>query len=177
MKRTYRNYMKETRTFTHPVFGKNRAININNEPWIVAADILRIFGKTSDVGRNLLTHLNVSEFKKDDVGTKKEVFVVSESGFYGLVSDMAGENDAEALRLWASQEIFPLMKADPHTVLRVPANEGTTKPEVLKEIRTESKPASKPVSKAAQEIHTTLSGIKLSIRKSGTDAYEISLAF
>lgn len=75
--------------FENAEFGTIRTIEINNEPWIMAADVCKIFGVTN--GRNITARLDEDEkdvYTVDTPGGKQNVTFVNESGLYNMLLSM-----------------------------------------------------------------------------------------
>lgn len=86
----------ELKIFNNPEFGTVRILEINGEPWVMAADVCKAFGVTN--GRNITARLDEDEkavYSVDTLGGKQNVTFVNESGLYNMLLSM-NPNKAKA---------------------------------------------------------------------------------
>ena len=113
--------------FENAEFGAIRTIEINNEPWIMASDVCKIFGVTN--GRNITARLDEDEkdvYTVDTPGGKQNVTFVNESGLYNMLLSMnpskakaRGISDSEIanrqdqlkrFKRWITHEVLPSIR-------------------------------------------------------------------
>lgn len=102
--------MNEIQVFNNSQFGDVRSINMNGEPWFVAADVCRAL----DVGnsRQALTRLDEDEkgvISTDTPGGKQEMAIVNEPGLYALVLG-SRKPEAKAFKRWITHDIIPAIR-------------------------------------------------------------------
>ena len=125
--------MNEIQLFSNPEFGNVRVIDINGEPWFVAADVANALGysNTSDaVSRHV-----PDKYKKDGIGIRdtigREQFptLINEAGMYELVLRSKLPN-AEKFSDWACEEVLPAIRKHgaymtPDTIERILSDPDT----------------------------------------------------
>lgn len=105
---------KNLSTFVSDQFGSIRTLNIDGEPWFVAADVCRALGLEQ-------THKALHRLDSDEVGggikiphpqspeKTIEVSIVSESGLYSLVL-ASRKPEAKAFKRWITHEVIPAIR-------------------------------------------------------------------
>lgn len=103
----------EVEVFTHKDFGQIRTIQIDGEPWFIAADICRALdlGQTTNAVRRLdrdeVARVGGLNLNKGAVGG--EINAVSEAGMYALVLS-SRKPEAKAFKRWVTHEVIPSIR-------------------------------------------------------------------
>lgn len=102
--------MNDLMIFSNEEFGNVRAIQIEGEPWFVAADVCRTLeiGNTSQA----LSRLDADEkgvISNDTPGGKQEMSIVNEPGLYTLVLGSRKE-EAKAFKRWITHDVIPSIR-------------------------------------------------------------------
>jgi prophage antirepressor-like protein len=90
----------------------------DNEPWFVAADVLRVL----DVDRTSLERLDDDEKGVDSIhtpGGRQSVTIVSEPGLYALVLG-SRKKEAKAFKRWVTHEVIPSIRRYGVYAARIP---------------------------------------------------------
>lgn len=100
----------ELQIFNHPQFGEIRAVEINGEPWFVAADIC----KSLSIGNpsQAMARLDDDEttlISNEGAYNSSMLNVVSEAGLYSLVLG-SRKNEAKAFKRWVVHEVLPAIR-------------------------------------------------------------------
>lgn len=93
--------------FEHPQFGEVRTVEIDGEPWFVAADVCRaldLSNPTMALGR-----LDEDERSKLSIGRQGETGIVNEPGLYGLVLGSRKE-EAKSFKRWVKHDVLPAIR-------------------------------------------------------------------
>lgn len=117
--------MNEMQIFESERFGKIRALNIDGEPWFVAADVckaLEIKNPTVTVAA-----LDDDERAKLNLGRQGEANIVSEPGLYGLVM-ASRKKEAKAFKRWIKHEVLPSIRKNGGYIL---GQEGMSDAELM----------------------------------------------
>lgn len=96
--------------FTNEDFGEVRTIEINGEPWFVAADVCRALDIANS--RDALTRLDEDEkgvASTDTPGGEQDMSVVNEPGLYSLVLG-SRKPEAKAFKRWITHEVIPSLR-------------------------------------------------------------------
>lgn len=99
--------MNELAIFNNPEFGDIRTIEMDGEPWFVAADICRAL----DIGNpsQAVTRLDEDEKSTLISNEGKTMNIVSESGLYALVLS-SRKPDAKAFKRWITHDVIPSIR-------------------------------------------------------------------
>ncbi|WP_338653220.1 phage antirepressor [Lysinibacillus sp. Y5S-8] len=86
-----------------------RIVELNNEPWFVAADVCRVLALTNlTVAINRLENDERSKF---NLGRQGETNIVNESGLYELIF-ASRKPTARAFKKWVKSEVLPSVRKD-----------------------------------------------------------------
>lgn len=96
--------------FNNEEFGDIRVVEINSEPWFVAADVCRALELTD-------TSKSVGRLESDEKGTnlirtpggEQNLLVVSEPGLYSLIMS-SRKPEAKAFKRWITHEVIPSIR-------------------------------------------------------------------
>lgn len=96
--------------FTNPEFGEVRTLNIENEPWFVAADVC----KALDLGNASMTLSRLDDDEKgvsliDTLGGLQNMVTVNEPGLYTLVLG-SRKPEAKAFKRWITHDVLPSIR-------------------------------------------------------------------
>lgn len=96
--------------FTNPEFGEVRTLNIENEPWFVAADVC----KALDLGNASMTLSRLDDDEKgvsliDTLGGVQNMVTVNEPGLYTLVLG-SRKPEAKAFKRWITHDVIPSIR-------------------------------------------------------------------
>ena len=113
--------------FTNPEFGEVRTLNIENEPWFVAADVC----KTLDLGNASMTLSRLDDDEKgvsliDTLGGLQNMVTVNEPGLYTLVLG-SRKPEAKAFKRWITHDVIPSIRKNGGYI----AGQETLSPEEL----------------------------------------------
>lgn len=103
--------MSGIQIFENPAFGEVRALNIDGEPWFVAADVC----KALEIGNSRQAVARLDEDERNTVilsdGNRgnPNVTVVNEPGLYGLVLG-SRKPEAKAFKRWIKHEVLPSIR-------------------------------------------------------------------
>lgn len=102
--------MNELQVFEHPEFGKIRAIEIDGEPWFVAADVCKALGigNPSDAMRRLDEDEHTLVLI-EGASNGLPVNVVNESGLYNLALG-SRKPEAKPFRRWVTHDVLPTIR-------------------------------------------------------------------
>lgn len=93
--------------FEHPQFGEVRTVEIDGEPWFVAADVCRALDLSNPT--MVLGRLDEDERSKFNLGRQGNVSVVSEPGLYDLVLGSRKE-EAKTFKRWVKHDVLPAIR-------------------------------------------------------------------
>lgn len=102
--------MNELQIFENSQFGTIRAVEIDGDPWFVAADVCRALDIKNS--RDAMTRLEDDErgvISTDTPGGKQEMNVVNEPGLYSLVLG-SRKPEAKAFKRWITHEVIPSIR-------------------------------------------------------------------
>ena len=102
--------MNEITVFENNQFGEMRTLNIDGEPWFVAADICRALEIKNN--REAISRLDEDEKGVgliDTLGGNQEMTIVSESGLYSLVLG-SRKPEAKVFKRWITHEVIPAIR-------------------------------------------------------------------
>ena len=96
--------------FENEAFGKVRTLNLNGEPWFVAADVC----KALELGNPSMTVERLDDDEKgistiDTLGGKQRMTIINEPGLYSLVLS-SRKPEAKAFRRWITHEVIPTIR-------------------------------------------------------------------
>lgn len=93
--------------FQHPQFGEIRTVEIDGEPWFVAADVCRVLELTNPTVA--MSRLDEDERSKLSIGRQGETGIVNEPGLYGLVLG-SRKDEAKSFKRWVKHEVLPAIR-------------------------------------------------------------------
>ncbi len=102
--------MNELKIFENEQFGLIRAVEMDGEPWFVAADVCRALDIKNS--HDALTRLDDDEkgvVLTDTPGGKQEMNIVNEPGLYSLVLG-SRKPEAKAFKRWITHEVLPTLR-------------------------------------------------------------------
>ena len=96
--------------FENEAFGKVRTLNLNGEPWFVAADVC----KALELGNPSMTVERLDDDEKgistiDTLGGKQRMAIINEPGLYSLVLS-SRKPEAKAFKRWITHEVIPSIR-------------------------------------------------------------------
>ena len=96
--------------FENEAFGKVRTLNLNGEPWFVAADVC----KALELGNPSMTVERLDDDEKgistiDTLGGKQRMAIINEPGLYSLVLS-SRKPEAKAFKRWITHEVIPAIR-------------------------------------------------------------------
>ena len=96
--------------FENEAFGKVRTLNLNGEPWFVAADVC----KALELGNPSMTVERLDDDEKgistiDTLGGKQRMAIINEPGLYSLVIT-SRKPEAKAFKRWITHEVIPAIR-------------------------------------------------------------------
>ena len=96
--------------FQNEKFGKIRTLNLNGEPWFVAADVC----KALELGNPSMTVERLDDDEKgistiDTLGGKQCMAIINEPGLYSLVIT-SRKPEAKAFKRWITHEVIPAIR-------------------------------------------------------------------
>lgn len=99
--------MNDLQVFNSPDFGDIRAVQLDGEPWFMAADVCRAL----DIGNptQALTRLDDDEVTLISNEGGREVNFVNEPGLYSLVLG-SRKKEAKAFKRWITHEVLPSIR-------------------------------------------------------------------
>ena len=102
--------MNELMIFSNEEFGNVRAIQIEGEPWFVAADVCR----TLEIGNTSQALSRLDEDEKDVIlndtlGGVQKMSIVNEPGLYTLVLG-SRKDEAKGFKRWITHEVIPSIR-------------------------------------------------------------------
>ncbi len=101
----------EVKNFSHPEFGKVRAMSIDNEPWFVGKDVAEVLGY-SNPSKALADHVDAEDKLNNEsllsLG-QRGGWLINESGLYSLIlsSKLPG---AKKFKRWVTSEVLPAIR-------------------------------------------------------------------
>lgn len=107
--------MNELTVFNNEEFGEIRAITIDDEPWLVAADVcsaLDIGNPSQAISRlddDEKMTLTTNEGHSGKVGGAQMLNVISEAGLYSLILK-SRKPEAKAFKRWFTHEVIPTIR-------------------------------------------------------------------
>lgn len=102
----------QLQVFKNHKFGEMRALEINEEPWLVGKDIAEIL-QYKEPHKAITRHVDQDDRMKypviDNLGRTQYTWVINESGFYSLVlsSELPG---AKEFKKWVTKEVLPSIR-------------------------------------------------------------------
>lgn len=98
------------KTFTNTDFGPVRVIDVNGEPWFVAADVCKALEiEKTDRALSRLDDDEKGAHSVSTLGGKQKVAIVNEPGLYSLVLG-SRKPEAKAFKRWISHEVIPSIR-------------------------------------------------------------------
>ena len=103
--------MNELKIFTNPDFGEVRTLNIDGEPWFVAADVC----KALDIGNSRMAVSRLDDDEKntvsliDGIPGNPNKTVVNEPGLYALILT-SRKPEAKAFKRWITHDVIPSIR-------------------------------------------------------------------
>lgn len=99
--------MNELKIFENEQFGIIRAVDLNGEPWFVAADVCRVLEHSNVTVA--LERLDDDERSKFNLGRQGDTWCVNEPGLYSLVLG-SRKPEAKAFKRWITHEVLPMLR-------------------------------------------------------------------
>ena len=97
-------------TFTNADFGSVRVVDVNGEPWFVAADVCKALEiEKTDRALSRLDDDEKGAHSVSTLGGKQKVAIVNEPGLYSLVLG-SRKPEAKAFKRWISHEVIPSIR-------------------------------------------------------------------
>ena len=97
-------------TFTKTDFGSVRVVDVNGEPWFVAADVCKALEiEKTDRALSRLDDDEKGAHSVSTLGGKQKVAIVNEPGLYSLVLG-SRKPEAKAFKRWISHEVIPSIR-------------------------------------------------------------------
>ena len=90
--------------FENEAFGKVRTLNLNGEPWFVAADVCSVLDLSNPT--IAVRRLDEDERAKFNLGRQGDATIVNEPGLYTLVLG-SRKPEAKAFKRWITHEVLP----------------------------------------------------------------------
>ena len=107
--------MKELNTFAIGGIAKVRVIDIDGEPWFVAADVCRILGYNEKSNGSVNTHHALAPLDANEINTHRipgtrgrPSKVVSESALYRLIM-RSDKPEAKVFQDWSCRHVLPAL--------------------------------------------------------------------
>lgn len=103
--------MNELKIFQNEEFGEIRTVTIDNEPWFVGKDVAAILGykDTSDAMRRHVDDEDKLTRCFTDSGQSREMYIINESGLYGLILSSKLPT-AKRFKRWVTSEVLPSIR-------------------------------------------------------------------
>lgn len=129
--------VNELQTFNNEEFGQIRTIEINNEPWFVAADICRSLELSNPT--TSMERLDEDEKAKFNLGLSGgETNCVNEYGLYSLVLG-SRKPDAKKFKRWITHEVIPSIRKHGAYMTQETIEKALTSPDFLIQLATKLK--------------------------------------
>lgn len=93
--------------FENDAFGKVRTLNLNGEPWFVAADVCSVLDLSNPT--IAVSRLDEDERAKFNLGRQGDATIVNEPGLYTLVLG-SRKPEAKAFKRWITHEVIPAIR-------------------------------------------------------------------
>lgn len=93
--------------FENEAFGKVRTLNLNGEPWFVAADVCSVLDLSNPT--IAVSRLDEDERAKFNLGRQGDATIVNEPGLYTLVLG-SRKPEAKAFKRWITHEVIPAIR-------------------------------------------------------------------
>ena len=93
--------------FENNAFGKVRTLNLNGEPWFVAADVCSVLDLSNPT--IAVSRLDEDERAKFNLGRQGDATIVNEPGLYTLVLG-SRKPEAKAFKRWITHEVIPAIR-------------------------------------------------------------------
>lgn len=90
--------------FENEAFGKVRTLNLDGEPWFVAADVCSVLDLSNPT--IAVSRLDEDERAKFNLGRQGDATIVNEPGLYTLVLG-SRKPEAKAFKRWITHEVLP----------------------------------------------------------------------
>ena len=129
----------DLQVFTNEKFGSVRAVEVEGEPWFVAADVCRALeldNVSMAVDRLDDDERGVSPI--DTLGGMQRMKIVSESGLYALVLGSRKE-EAKTFKRWVTHDIIPAIRKHGGYLTPSKIEEALLNPDVLIRLATDLK--------------------------------------
>lgn len=100
--------MNELKVFNNPEFGEIRTVEVNGEPWFVAADVCQAL----EISRTQVRRLDDDEkgvCSTHTLGGEQEMTTVNEPGLYSLILG-SRKKEAKAFKRWITHEVIPSIR-------------------------------------------------------------------
>lgn len=93
--------------FENDAFGKVRTLNLNGEPWFVAADVCSVLDLSNPT--IAVSRLDEDERAKFNLGRQGDATIVNEPGLYTLVLG-SRKPEAKAFKRWITHKVIPAIR-------------------------------------------------------------------
>lgn len=121
-------------TFTNTDFGSVRVVDVNGEPWFVAADVCKALEiEKTDRALSRLDDDEKGAHSVSTLGGKQKVAIVNEPGLYSLVLG-SRKPEAKAFKRWISHEVIPSIRKHGAYMTPEKLREVILSPDVMVEV-------------------------------------------
>lgn len=139
--------MNKLLCFTNSEFGQVRAIEINDEPWLLGKDVAEALGY-ENASKAIRDHVEVDDKKVgvqnvtpsviDSLGRKQYPTLINESGLYSLILSSKLPT-AKAFKHWVTSEVIPAIRRHGAYMTGDTLEKALTSPDFLIRLATELK--------------------------------------
>ena len=139
------------KVFTNDKFGNVRVVQVDGEPWFVAADVCRALEISNS--RDAVARLDDDEKgvgSTDTLGGKQGMQIVNEPGLYTLVLG-SRKPEAKAFKRWVTHEVLPSIRKHGAYLTDNVLEEALTSPDFLIQLATQLKTEKEARLKAEQK--------------------------
>lgn len=139
------------KVFTNDKFGNVRVVQVDGEPWFVAADVCRALEISNS--RDAVARLDDDEKgvgSTDTLGGKQGMQIINEPGLYTLVLG-SRKPEAKAFKRWVTHEVLPSIRKHGAYLTDNALEEALTSPDFLIKLATQLKEEKEARLKAEQK--------------------------
>lgn len=147
----------ELQVFESAEFGNVRAIEINNEPWLVGKDVAEALGY-SNASKAVMVHVDEEDKHKQMLRADSqngnvvtETTLINESGIYSLVFGSKLPT-AKKFKHWVTSEVLPAIRKHGAYMTEETLEQALTSPDFLIKLATELKQEKQKRLEAEQQI-------------------------
>ena len=132
--------MNEIQVFNNTQFGEVRSINMNGEPWFVAADVCRVL----EIGNPSQALARLDEDEKNTLILNEgnrgnpNVSIVNEPGLYTLVLG-SRKPEAKAFKRWITHDVIPAIRQNGGYLTPQKVEEVLLNPDTIIQLATQLK--------------------------------------